>query len=785
MASDEAKLIVKFEAENKKLHQELERTTKRLSKFEKSAKKSVEGVSSSFKKALGAVAVGAITRSFVRGIAGLSASAREIKNLSGIANTAVDDFQRMAYGANVFGIGQEKLADILKDVNDKVGDFLTTGGGPLKDFFENVAPLIGVTAEQFRGLSGKDALQLYVSSLEKANLSQAEMTFYMEALASDATALLPLLTDNGKKLGELADEADRVGVAMSDIEVRQLEDARRDFDRLDATIAKMTRDVQLDALPAVRELTGVLQDPETVEGVKNIASAVVGLTSRFVELVSASAVWAKNFGLNFREVIKGAHDAEGAIRDLARLRDLGANLDNPKMSARFSRNEEMLDFFIGAADVDRVKLYLSQIEKEISVTLNRIGQDQKAGKSGEQFEPYLQALVAARSNAEAALQAKEKLLSSDVVKLEKDPETKPPVNIPYSKDLQADFDRTLENLQKQAELYGKVGEAAKLRYELEQGALKGLNEADKNKLLSLAAEADDNARLDDFNKALSDVVGPQEEFNKKLADADMLLAAGRISQENYNAVVREYNNALAESTPGIQSAKELHEALLDTMSSEERQVQALEVRIGELTAAMGEFPDKSTEIATAIQGMRAEQAKLIEDMKKQNDELSVFAEEAARNIQDSLGNTLYKSLKGDFDGILDLWLDTLFRMGSEAMAADLASAFNLEGLLKGGSGGSGGGDLLASIGGFFGGFFADGGFPDPGKISVVGEAGPELFVPNGVRGEIVPNHELSGGKSVSVGNMVFPGVRTEKEAKMAAGAAARELAKVIDGSRRY
>jgi len=50
---------------------------------------------------------------------------------------------------------------------------------------------------------------------------------------------------------------------------------------------------------------------------------------------------------------------------------------------------------------------------------------------------------------------------------------------------------------------------------------------------------------------------------------------------------------------------------------------------------------------------------------------------------------------------------------------------------------------------FFGGFFADGGRPPVGRPSIVGERGPELFVP-GRSGTIVPNHELGGGGSTSV-----------------------------------
>ena len=59
--------------------------------------------------------------------------------------------------------------------------------------------------------------------------------------------------------------------------------------------------------------------------------------------------------------------------------------------------------------------------------------------------------------------------------------------------------------------------------------------------------------------------------------------------------------------------------------------------------------------------------------------------------------------------------------------------------------GGGGGGFLSSL---FGGFFADGGSPPMGKVSVVGERGPELFVPK-QPGTIIPNGMLGGGQTVN------------------------------------
>ena len=149
----------------------------------------------------------AMTRSTV-------AAANEIGQLAQVADAHPEVLQRWAAASATVGIEQEKLADILKDVNDRVGDFLQTGGGPIADFFENIAPRVGVTAQQFARLSGPEALQLYVTSLEKAGLGQKDMTFYLEAMASDATRLIPLLQNGGAEMGRLGAQAQALGAVL-------------------------------------------------------------------------------------------------------------------------------------------------------------------------------------------------------------------------------------------------------------------------------------------------------------------------------------------------------------------------------------------------------------------------------------------------------------------------------------------------------------------------------------------------------------------------------------------
>ena len=108
---------------------------------------------------------------------------------------------------------------------------------------------------------------------------------------------------------------------------------------------------------------------------------------------------------------------------------------------------------------------------------------------------------------------------------------------------------------------------------------------------------------------------------------------------------------------------------------------------------------------------------------------------------------------GNFlEGIGDIFKDLAKQILSMIIkAAALAAILSLTGLgptaeASGGifKGGTGFKDIL---GGLFAGGFADGGQPPLGKISLVGEQGPELFVPN-QSGTIIPNHALGGGSVI-------------------------------------
>lgn len=247
-------LAVKMTADTVGLSRGINRTERLLGSLAKSTKNATTAL-----RGLVAIELAKVFARATSAISGYISSVREaagaVARLARLSNTSTRDFQRFAIGAKTVGIENDKLADIFKDVNDRVGDFLQTGGGPMADFFENIAPKVGVTAEQFAALSGPDALQLYVDSLQKANLTAAEMTFYLEAMASDASVLIPLLQNGAKGFDEIADRAERLGIILSEEQTSAITDMNRSLLLVSQTIEGIIGQVTANLAPIVTAIS--------------------------------------------------------------------------------------------------------------------------------------------------------------------------------------------------------------------------------------------------------------------------------------------------------------------------------------------------------------------------------------------------------------------------------------------------------------------------------------------------------------------------------------------------
>jgi hypothetical protein len=132
----------------------------------------------------------------------------------------------------------------------------------------------------------------------------------------------------------------------------------------------------------------------------------------------------------------------------------------------------------------------------------------------------------------------------------------------------------------------------------------------------------------------------------------------------------------------------------------------------------------------------------VQEFKKATDQMQEFAKAAAESIQSSFADFLFDPFKNGLKGMLSGFLNVIRRMIAEAAAATILES------LFGGYRGKGGwlgalADALIPAGNTR----AMGGSVSAGTPYLVGERGPEMFVP-GTSGNIVPNNKM-GGVTVS------------------------------------
>ena len=130
---------------------------------------------------------------------------------------------------------------------------------------------------------------------------------------------------------------------------------------------------------------------------------------------------------------------------------------------------------------------------------------------------------------------------------------------------------------------------------------------------------------------------------------------------------------------------------------------------------------------------------LMEEEKKKAEELKQKFADIGEEIETSIKDNLRDSITGA-QSFGEAMTNILNKIRDKIIDTQLDKAFSgFQSNFKK-SGGSGIGGFL---GGIIGGLFANGGRPPVGKASIVGERGPELFVPT-TAGTIIPNDKMGG-----------------------------------------
>jgi len=214
----------------------------------------------------------------------------------------------------------------------------------------------------------------------------------------------------------------------------------------------------------------------------------------------------------------------------------------------------------------------------------------------------------------------------------------------------------------------------------------------------------------------------------------------------------EIAKTIAELEKQAKTGKDALQAEIDKLLEKQKEVGKLD-------------PLDQARLDTLIK-QRDEQDKIIDGIRETEEathDLNKAAEETL-DAFDNLKSTIQNDIKDGIKGLIK-GTSTLADLASNVADRFLDIALNQ--MLFGNAGGQ---TVTGGLFKFLG--FADGGRPPVGRPSVVGERGPELFVPDS-SGTIVPNHELGGSTNVVV-NVDASGSSVEGDEQQS-----RELGRLI------
>ena len=295
-------LIVELDARTKKLEDKLTSTEKKLDGLGKKTKES----SGSLKKFGGiAAATGTVllktAAAAVAVVSAISAitlkaasSRRELEQLSRQAKTSAEDFQALAFATNSFGINAEQIADISKDVSDKVGEFSAVGTGAFQDY----ADVMKLTKEEakavaveFEGLSSQQVIGKMVSEMEAAGVTGSKMTFALESMGNDLSKLIPLFANNSSELVKMKARFNDVNSTLQITagQAEKLKEVSTSFDLLTSGLGNAATAISATIAPVVDEFFN-----DIIDIVPDATQTIIDFANSFLDAENITSIAAVN-----------------------------------------------------------------------------------------------------------------------------------------------------------------------------------------------------------------------------------------------------------------------------------------------------------------------------------------------------------------------------------------------------------------------------------------------------------------------------------------------------------
>ena len=499
-----------------------------MDKAERSSQKWRDQVKKDAKEvgaSIAAIGVAAATAAVGIGVAGLSIvknTAQQVTEADRWAKSlkmSTQDLLSWQYAAEQAGLTGDNIADIFKDINDKVGDAVLNKSGEAAQALDT----LGLSAEKLSKQSPDKQLMAISAALQKIP-SQAGKTNILESLGNDLSKMLPLFDNNNEKLKQFIQLSKDFGVAPPQEDIDNLVKVNQFFQDIETSarglkmeIASGLAKVDLSPLQAgLDDIRDVFTDPAVLQGISDLvgeAISLAGVVGRIAGCLGAIASYTRSrVG-----AVSGNYDASDMNDVEQRIEFLN------KRGNQSKEQKEELDF------LNKRRQFLQAIKGSILTPeeSQRAAKGMQSLLSGMGIDP-----VIVDNNNLGKGESNQKQTAK-----------KNPVDNA--------FQSRLLDLQKQAALIETTGkktaevtELEKINFDITSGNLKKLSEAQKEQLRTAAKTLDskkEELRLNQENAKIAEYVSGLEKQNKLIRKGFDNQIVGRYSGSRERSRMQENN----------------------------------------------------------------------------------------------------------------------------------------------------------------------------------------------------------------------------------------------------
>lgn len=499
-----------------------------MDKAERSSQKWRDQVKKDAKEvgaSIAAIGVAAATAAVGIGVAGLSIvknTAQQVTEADRWAKSlkmSTQDLLSWQYAAEQAGLTGDNIADIFKDINDKVGDAVLNKSGEAAQALDT----LGLSAEKLSKQSPDKQLMAISAALQKIP-SQAGKTNILESLGNDLSKMLPLFDNNNEKLKQFIQLSKDFGVAPPQEDIDNLVKVNQFFQDIETSarglkmeIASGLAKVDLSPLQAgLDDIRDVFTDPAVLQGISDLvgeAISLAGVVGRIAGGLGAIASYTRSrVG-----AVSGNYDASDMNDVEQRIEFLN------KRGNQSKEQKEELDF------LNKRRQFLQAVKGSILTPeeSQRAAKGMQSLLSGMGIDP----VIVDNNNLG-------KGESNQKQTVKKNP-------------LDNAFQSRLLDLQKQAALIETTGkktaevtELEKINFDITSGNLKKLSEAQKEQLRTAAKTLDskkEELRLNQENAKIAEYVSGLEKQNKLIRKGFDNQIVGRYSGSRERSRMQENN----------------------------------------------------------------------------------------------------------------------------------------------------------------------------------------------------------------------------------------------------